>query len=159
MIKEAQIKNLPTRFIQPNHQEFAWNKTDEIIRYWKYLAMICSNLAAGVDFNSLGLQIDDPVLLDIPSPVGIKNGWEGEILRVYHFGNLESNIHLRLLQGAKISKIQCCSAIFDGLVQTFGDASPGDMVAMIDSSGVISICQVNGSAARKLIVAQEPGLK
>ena len=31
LIKDAQIKNLPTRFIQTNHQEFAWNKTDEII--------------------------------------------------------------------------------------------------------------------------------
>ena len=150
LIKDAQIKKLPMKFIQTNNQEFAWNKADELFRYRDYLAMVCGNLAAGVDFDSLGTEIDAPFLMNIPSPARINNGWEGEILRVDHFGNLESNIHLRLLLGAKISKIQCCSAIFDGLVQTFGDASPGDLLAMIDSSGVVSVCQVNGSAAKKL---------
>jgi len=35
-------------------------------------------------------------------------------------------------------------------VETFGEREPGSLVAMIDSSGVLEIAEVNGSAAEKL---------
>jgi hypothetical protein len=150
LIQESKLKNLPMKFIQINHSEFCWEKAHPIFEYRDYFASVTGSLAAGLDFDKLGVEINSPVLINIPSPVRIKNGWKGVILRVDHFGNLESNIHVRFLKGMEITKIQCCFHIFNSLVQTFGDASPGDLVAMIDSSGVVSICQVNGSAARKL---------
>ena len=41
----------------------------------------------------------------------------------------------------------------DGLLNTFGEGQPGQLVAILDSAGQVSVCVVNGSAARRLNAA------
>ena len=76
------------------------------------------------------------------------------ITRIDHFGNLESNINGEVLQGNEAVEVQVGRAVIRGLVKTFGESNPGELVAMIDSSGVIGVSVVNGSAAQKLDVRQ-----
>lgn len=150
LIRDAEIKNRLMKFIHINNPEFWSEEINRLNNDIYNFAKVSGYLAAGEDLDKLGTKIVDPVLLNIPLPKRSKNGWTGSIMHIDHFGNLESNIHAQLLEGMKIKRIRCCSFTTDSFVQTFGDASPGDLVAMIDSSGVVSICQVNGSAANTL---------
>jgi hypothetical protein len=47
-------------------------------------------------------------------------------------------------------KINIADTQIDGLVATFGDGRPGQLVALFDSSGKLCICVVNGNAASRL---------
>src|SRR5665648_802091 len=113
LIRDAEMKNRYMKFIHINNPEF-WTEeinliNNEIINF----AKVTGYLAAENDFDKLGVEIIAPFVLDIPLPLRIKNGWKGAIMRVDHFGNLESNIHARLLEGKKIKGIRCCSFTTD----------------------------------------------
>lgn len=112
-----------------------------------------AHLAAGAPLESFGVVVKDPVLLDIKEPLKSKGGLTGEIIHVDAFGNLASNIcaeHFgeRLAHPEKIHII-LRNVKIEGIVSTFGEGSPGDLVAVIDSFGYLSVCVVNGSAAEK----------
>jgi len=47
-------------------------------------------------------------------------------------------------------KIRLADASIFGLVRTFGEGQPGELVALFDSSGMLSICVVNSNAAARL---------
>ena len=113
-----------------------------------------AHLAAGVLLENFGKIIHDPILLDLPEPHPIQGGWEGIITRVDHFGNLESNIDATLIADMGPVDVLVGGATIHGLVDTFGEGKAGDLVAMIDSSGVIGVSVVNGSAASRLNVSQ-----
>ena len=117
-------------------------------------AAVAAHIARGVPLEALGEPVDDPVLLDISQPLAVDGGWQGTITRVDHFGNLESNIDGSLTTGIPNPQVLVGGVVINGLVQTFGDAQPGDLVAMIDSSGVLGVSVVNGSAAQRLNAGQ-----
>ena len=110
-------------------------------------------LAAGETLENFGNVVDDPVLLDVTSPQKTEQGLQGEIIHVDAFGNLASNIrteHLhQYLAQFKNTHIILKNINIEGISATFGKGSPGDLVAIIDSFGYLSICVVNGSAADK----------
>jgi S-adenosyl-L-methionine hydrolase (adenosine-forming) len=66
------------------------------------------------------------------------------------FGNLVTNLSEAALAGHKIETIQCGGKSTSHFVSTFGEASPGELVGMLDSSGWLSLCVVNNSAAKAL---------
>jgi S-adenosylmethionine hydrolase len=147
IIQDAQKRQIPTKYIQINgnatHEPLIFSTLD-------LLASTAGYLAHGAKLECLGNEINDPVLIKIPAPIQIKNGWKGSILRVDHFGNMESNIHHSIVGNINLAKVKCGSYSICRFVQTFGNSEPGELVAMIDSSGVVSICVVNGSAAERL---------
>lgn len=112
-----------------------------------------AHLAAGAKLESFGAAVEDPVLLDIKEPLKIKDGLQGEIIYIDAFGNLASNIRVEHinehLAHPENTHIILRHENIKGIVLTFGEGSPGDLVAVIDSFGYLSICVVNGSAAAK----------
>lgn len=96
----------------------------------------------------------DPVLLDLPRPQRTPEGLEGEIIHIDHFGNLASNITVEDLHavpsGPRGIEVRLGSARIDGLVKTFGDRRPGDIVALLGSTGNLIVAVVNGSASARL---------
>ena len=112
---------------------------------------VAAHLAGGVALTELGTPIDDPVLLEIPLPQPIDRGWRGEVVQIDAFGNLATNLDKQhAAPGAQSAHVYINGAEIHGLVRTFGDGKPGEMVALFDSSGRLSVCEVNGSAARRL---------
>ena len=123
-------------------------------------APVAAHLANGVALDELGSPLVDLVRLTIPQPQPVTDlerdyswQWWGQVIHVDTFGNLATNFtRQHVLNTGKtclhIAGIEIC-----GLANTFGEGQPGDLLAMLDSSGQISICVVNGSAARRLNVA------
>jgi len=113
-------------------------------------APAAAHLAAGAELASFGGPISDPVLLEIPEPRSTAAGWEGEVLYADAFGNLAVNIRREHLADAGSVDILVKERKLPGISETFGDGRPGELTAIIDSFGFLSICVVNGSAAKRL---------
>jgi S-adenosyl-L-methionine hydrolase (adenosine-forming) len=111
---------------------------------------VAAHLANGVPLSEVGSPIHDPVRLHLPEPEQRQNGWYGEITAVDHFGNLSTNFTPEHLAGFKLPIVRVGGREIRGLVHTFGDRSPGSLVALVDSDGGIAIAVVQGSAARDL---------
>jgi S-adenosylmethionine hydrolase len=109
-----------------------------------------AHLAAGVPLNQLGSIITDPIRLEIPPPIRVQHGWQAQVIHIDHFGNLATNLQASHLSQAKEVVIHIKDKEIFGLVSTFGERPPGELVALLDSSGSLAISVVNGDAAQFL---------
>ena len=120
-------------------------------------APVAAHLANGVALDELGSPLAQEVVrLIIPQPQPLaapgRRGWRGQVIHVDAFGNLATNFTRQHVAEAGKPCVHIAGQEIYGLVHTFGEGQPGDLIAMLDSSGQVSICEVNGSAARRLQV-------
>lgn len=113
-----------------------------------------AHLAKGVELLDMGEKITDPVLLPEYEPIVSATEIQGKILHIDHFGNLSTNIDALTLQNKVFSIAEVSGTSIHRLVNAFGDCQPGELVALIDSAGYLSICVVNGSAVNRLGVKE-----
>ncbi len=95
---------------------------------------------------ALGPAVADPVRLHWPVPRAGRGELEGEALTADPFGNLLTSIRAADLGGAEVAKATAGGHLARW-VRTFGDAAPGELVAMIGSGGRVEIAVREGSAA------------
>jgi len=148
--QEAIRNNWQSRFIHTNNEKYWLKDVSHIFHGRDVFAAVAGHLSAGIEIFDLGDEIFDPILLDLPEPVIDENTIKGIVLRADHFGNLETNIDQSILPGKGKLIVTIEGHEIIDLVNTFGDSETGDLVSMIDSSGQLSICVVNGSAKEKL---------
>ena len=113
-------------------------------------APAAAHLANGVPLAELGEPVSDPVILEIPRPLRIANVWNAQVLLVDAFGNLITNLTEADLQGQAVAEVRCQGQVIQGVEVTFGSRRLGELLAMFDGSGSLSLCVVNGSAAERL---------
>ena len=82
-----------------------------------------------------------------------EEGVEGSILTVDHFGNLITNIDGRMLAGLAEPRIRIAGHVL-ALRRTYGDARPGELLALVNSFDLLEIACSQGSAARVLGVGR-----
>lgn len=113
-------------------------------------APVAARLALGEGLESLGEAHAEPVRLRTPPPRRDAHGLlHGEVLTVDRFGNLITNLLTREAHG--MVKIAGRGA---RLVRTYGDAAPGELVALIGSSGLVEIAVREGNASALLSVGR-----
>jgi S-adenosylmethionine hydrolase len=113
-------------------------------------APVAAHLANGIPLSALGEPVTDLVKLDIPKPLRVAKRWQAQVLLVDAFGNLITNLCEGNLQGQDVGEIHCQGQVIQGVSVTFGSRQAGELMAMFDSSGSLSLCVVNGSAAKVL---------
>ena len=113
-------------------------------------APAAAHLANGVPLQSLGTPIRDPVRLKLPHPEPTPIGLRGEVIHIDHFGNIASNIYREHLNDAYDVTVHLHGIVLNGLVKTFGEHRPGELVALYGSTGNLIIAEVNGNAAQRL---------
>jgi S-adenosylmethionine hydrolase len=74
--------------------------------------------------------------------------WNGEVIHVDNYANFATNITADQLAPLGQVEIQIAGKTILGVALAFGDRGVGDAVALIDSSGWLSLAIVNGNAAR-----------
>ena len=118
---------------------------------------MAAHLANGVTLGELGSPLAEVVRLTIPQPQPLaavgRRGWRGQVIHVDAFGNLATNFTSQHVPEAAKPCLRIAGQEICGLASTFGEGRPGDLIAMLDSAGQVSLCEVNGSAARRLKVA------
>lgn len=117
-------------------------------------APAAAHLANGVPLSAFGAPVTDPVRLNIPQPLRIGSTWQAEVLLVDAFGNLITNLPAADLTGGGDLEILCQGERISGLSITFGGHEAGSLIAIADSSGMLSLCAVNGNAAQRLDAGQ-----
>jgi S-adenosyl-L-methionine hydrolase (adenosine-forming) len=119
-------------------------------------APVAAHLANGVLLKELGSPLADIVRLTIPQPQPLtgpgRQGWWGQVIHVDAFGNLATNFTRQHLLGGIRPCLRLAGKEICGLANTFGEGQPGELLAMLDSSGQVSVCAVNGSASERLNV-------
>jgi S-adenosylmethionine hydrolase len=114
---------------------------------------VAAHLAAGTPIDQMGSLIDDPVRLVMPQPVRTDTGWHGQIVLIDVFGNIATNLAGELVKTAEKVAMRIAGRTVDGLVHSYGEREPGDVVALIDSEGYLEVAEVNGNCAHTLQVA------
>ncbi len=126
-------------------------------------APVAAHLAAGRALTDVGPELPPSRLVTLPEPTSrLRDGTaEGEVLSVDHFGNVQLSItaedlstlgaHHGDLLTVRLGRRQL-SVPFR---ETFAAVPPGDLVAFVDSAGLVAFAVNSGDAAERL--ALPPG--
>ncbi|RLI10868.1 hypothetical protein DRO33_05085 [Candidatus Bathyarchaeota archaeon] len=119
-------------------------------------APVAARLASGLEPSQVGPEIQDYVVPSFARPELREGRALGEVMYIDGFGNLITNIpeellaRLGLRDGSRLAvrlgghelELRLCSA--------YGEAKPGELLAIIDSWGMLEVAVNLGSAAGRL---------
>jgi S-adenosyl-L-methionine hydrolase (adenosine-forming) len=112
-------------------------------------APVAAHLSAGLAFHLLGPSVNNPTALALPLPELRDNTLVGQVIRVDHFGNLITNIDERTLKhflGSDEAVIQAGKLRVCGIGKTYGEAAPGQAIALMGSAGLLELAVCLGRA-------------
>lgn len=117
-------------------------------------APVAAHLSLGVDPAQLGAVTNRWVKLPEAKPERRGDVVTGEIDFVDDFGNLITNIPATMLGSiaSRACGIEVGSREVPRFVRTYGEAAPGELIALVSSGGMLEIAVSQGSAARMLQV-------
>lgn len=116
-------------------------------------APVAAHLAAGILPDKFGKRIEDflRLTLDKPSHTG-EGSWTGAVLKVDHFGNLITNLHIDEFLDMRTRPFELNIGLekLTRLAPTFSEGAPGELFAIAGSSGYIEVAANQASAAKRL---------
>lgn len=156
-IQRAEAEGHKPRFVALDRPEFWRPRISNVFHGRDIFAPVAANLARGVPFAAIGTPITDPVRLPVARPQRTSTGLTGEVsFIVKHFGNIFTNIDAQDIDNLKADPRQLRFKVggveIQGLVRTFGDRQPGELVALIGSDDELIVAEVNGHAGDRLAV-------
>jgi S-adenosyl-L-methionine hydrolase (adenosine-forming) len=132
-------------------------------RYWRgvpsrtfhgrdILAPVAAHCARGIPLNRLGTPCTGLRGWAWAEPAVDRQGIRGECLTIDAFGNVITNITRNLLGpgGTGDCELEVAGRTIRRFVQAYGEAGPGELIALFGSQDRLEIAQVHGSAARVL---------
>jgi S-adenosyl-L-methionine hydrolase (adenosine-forming) len=153
LLEKAQVEGLPVKLISLTKPDYWLPDISAIFHGRDVFAPVGAHLANGIPLSCLGEEIDDPFVVTLPQPQPTATGWQAEVVLLDGFGNVCTNLLGSRLTGDKDNTtVRIGEITLNGLTHTFGDASPGELIALIDSTGHLAIAKVNGNAADALDV-------
>jgi hypothetical protein len=111
-------------------------------------APVAAHIANGIPISDLGPTVNDPLRLSMPKPEKTSTGWRAHITVVDIFGNLTTDLPAAALADHIQVTFHLRKWEVSGLVDSYGHAQPGELVALVDSENFVEIAVVNGSAAQ-----------
>lgn len=122
------------------------------------LAPVAGHLAQGMAFDNVGAPINQLEILNLERPTALSHGGlEGQVLYVDRFGNLITNISQADLAslgvGLRSYQVHVGPLRVGVLRTTYGDVAPGEIVAIVGSTGMLEVAINQGNAAAQLRAA------
>jgi S-adenosyl-L-methionine hydrolase (adenosine-forming) len=116
---------------------------------------VAAHWSLGVDLGEFGPTVDSP-LLKLSLPVSISDGSNlyGEVVRTDFFGNLITNISAAQLgqTDRRRLSVEIGTQKIASISRAYQDRAPGELVAVIGSSGMLEIAVCCGHAGEILAV-------
>jgi S-adenosylmethionine hydrolase len=106
-------------------------------------------LATGIPPTSLGPEQTEIDYLDLPTPVPDGKAVRGQVIYADVFGNLATNIEATMLPPS-IDHIEIAGRSIRHFVPTYGAVGPGELLALVNSWGLVEIAQREGDARELL---------
>jgi S-adenosylmethionine hydrolase len=110
-------------------------------------APVAARLAVGGSLDELGPTVDDPQRLALPEAQRIPGGWKAHLIGIDSFGNLATDLPVDLLRAGFDVRVRLGGHEVQGLSRSYAEGTPGQLIALADSSGMLELAVVNGSAA------------
>jgi S-adenosylmethionine hydrolase len=102
-------------------------------------------LATGLPPTSLGPELTEIDYLGLPMPVTDGKTVRGQIIYADVFGNLATNIEATMLP-ASIDHVEIAGRSIRHFVPTYGTVGTGELLALVNSWGLVEIAQRDGDA-------------
>ena len=154
LLERAEQSGWQSKFVELNEKKYWLPAVSFVFHGRDIFSPVAAHLANGIPLHDLGTRLNEPVRLQLPKPEKAKNGWRGEVTHIDHFGNIGTNIRVENLDKALEHKenliVRINNVDINGMVNTFGERPPGDLIALISSTGNLAVSVVNGNAAQKL---------
>jgi len=150
IIQDAESAGQTVQFVHLDRPEFWLPAVSRTFHGRDIFAPAAAHLACGVPFESLGTPFSDPIRFAFPQPERTATGWVAHITVIDAFGNLTTDLRAEQLGGQRDVTLRLKGAEVNGILGSYGQRQPGDLVSVIDSEGYVEIAVVNGSAAARL---------
>lgn len=151
LLEAAWANGQTVRLISLTKPEYWLPKISAIFHGRDIFAPVGAHLANGIPLAHLGEAIDDPQVIRLAHPLPTSTGWQAQVELLDGFGNICTNLLGSWLPEEKEKiTVRIGDVTLPGLSQTFGDESPGTLIALVDSTGHLAIAEVNGNAAERL---------
>ena len=150
LYEQAEQENWPVKIVHTDKPDYWLPKISDIFHGRDIFSPVAAHWAAGVPLEDLGAVIDDPVRITLPRPQRTERGWVGEVIHIDHFGNIISNIHRSNLADFGEVTVTLNGVTIEGLVRTFGQRPPGELIALYTSTDYLMVSVVNGSGADRI---------
>lgn len=113
-------------------------------------APVAAEVASGRSAPAaIGMRVAALAVGEAPRRPRTSGGVSGTVVTVDHFGNLITDIDGKLLEPLRDPQVQIAGRALP-LRRTYGDARPGELLALINSFDALEIAAVEGSAAATL---------
>lgn len=107
-------------------------------------------LSIGFPFRDLGPLKKELIEPEYLLPIVKEREIDGAIMHIDHFGNLITNIDVKMLANRSVEWVKMGTLTLDKVHKTYGEAEEGAIMALIGSSGYLEVAVNGGSAALKL---------
>jgi S-adenosylmethionine hydrolase len=115
-------------------------------------APVAARLASGVPLSLVGAPYASPMVIADPEPTTLQSGSiVGEVVHADRFGNAVTNIKVATASRSGTIEVAGRELPF---VRTYADVAPGEVLALVGSSGRLEIAVRNGHATRTLGLAR-----
>ncbi len=149
-LEYAEERGWDIEMVHAHRREYWLHEVSHVFHGRDVFAPIAAHLANGVTLQSLGTPINDPVRLPLPRPQRTPHGWVGEVIQIDHFGNIATNIRRQDMSEPGRIQLRLRGVSIPGLMRTFGERPPGELIALYGSTGYLIVSEVNGNAAQRL---------
>src|SRR5512138_1642882 len=150
LIEAAEQAEQLVEFVHLNNPKYWLPKISRTFHGRDLFAPVGAHLAKGISLSALGPRFNDPVRIELSHPVKTDTGWTAHITGIDTFGNLTTDLPASALKGQSDVLFRLRAAEVTGIVESYGNRQPGDLIALIDSEDYLEIALVNGSAAQQL---------
>jgi len=148
MLEDAEKNGWPLEIVHLANEKYFLAQVSRTFHGRDIFAPAAAHLANGLPLADMGPAITDPLRLTLPKSEKTSTGWRAHVTVVDVFGNLTTDLPAAALSGHAQVIFHLGGREVCGLVASYGQAQPGQLVALVDSENFIEIAVVNGSAAR-----------
>ena len=148
--EDAEKNGWPLEIVHLTNRKYFLAQVSRTFHGRDIFAPVGAHLANGVPLADLGPAVTDPLRLIMPKPEKTLTGWRAHVTVVDIFGNLTTDLPASALESQESVLFRMFGREMRGLVDSYGHAQPGALVALVDSEDFIEIAAVNGSAAKLL---------
>lgn len=148
----------PVRIVQLTERKYFLPQVSQTFHGRDIFAPVSAYLSLGVDPMKMGLTVDDPVRLEVPSAREENGVFRGQVIRVDCFGSLITNIRRKDLErflGSARPVIRIGKLIVEGVLRTYAEVRAGETLALFGSSDRLEIAVNLGRACERVGIDSE----
>lgn len=150
ILAEAELAGQSIQIVQLTNSHYWRSEVSSTFHGRDIFAPVAAQLALGTSITDLGPALRDPIRIKFAQPRKTSTGWLAHVTSIDTFGNIKTDLRSNDIPGSKALTLEIRNAEVPGLVGTFGERPPGQLIALIDSDDHLEIAEVNGSAAARL---------